>query len=1086
MMQHLVIPSGAKGGKGGKGGGGGGGGSEAPDNLRSIQYAKILDLIGEGVIGGMVDGLRSVIYDGVRVMNPDGSYNFSSVSLYWNQGDPNQSVMPGQSSIEAEIAVGVQIKTTTPATRTIAAGSTANRVRVTVAVPSLQQADKKGNVFGTQVDFQILLQSNGGGYQLVTNYRIQGKTSGRYQRAITFPLVGSGPWDVRIVRTTADSTSQLLANDLYWDTYAEITDAKLRYRNSALVGTAIDAAQFSSIPQRIYEVYGLIIQVPNNYDPPTRTYVGTWDGTFKTAYSNNPAWVFYDLVTNTRYGIGTFITAAQVDKFALYAIAKWCDELVPNGQGGSEPRWTCNAVINDRQEAFDLLQSIASIFRGAHFWTGGQLVAIADRPLDPVGIYTNANVVDGVFTYAGSDMKARHTQAAVTWNDPQNLGQPRVSLIDDQDGISRYGLNRLDLIGIGCTSEGQAIRIGKWALYTELNETETVKFSVGLDGAWCRPGDVIQIADILIAGTRRGGRIGAGSTGSLVKLDAPVTFASPGPAYISLVRQDGVVQTVAIAVSALNTPLSSVTPVTTIVPPPQLGATWVISTGDIETQLYRVVAVEQGDNDQTFTISALIHNPSKWGYVERDLALAERDVSNFALPTVTNLVAVEHLVQLSAISLASVVNLSWTSKAALFEVRYRRRSGNWTTQTLAALTIDLPVETGTYEFMVTPVSSVGIRGTTAQTSLTVVGLAGLPTDPENFRIQRVGDVAMLSWAATVDLDVQIGGHWEIRYSPRTSGVEWTTSNIAIRQVAGAATSAEMPYRPGTYLLKPVDSSGFYSSNASVIVSADDTSEHINFIRMCESPTWPGTLNGTAVQLPQQWLMLTNQGGLVDDMTDLIDTWTEIDNLPLGPSGSGDGTGYYYFSTPIDMGSVAPVKLTSELLAFPYLAASVFVDDRTGTVNDWQDWDASDIGASGMALMEVSQTDDDPALSSASWTDWMALQAASYIGRGFRFRLRLEAPENENVAVEEACISADISNKQDSANDVVWVNPAMTIAFTTKFFQPPALAISIQGANVGDTWRITAKTAASFTIELLTSGGAVITAARTFDWQAQGY
>jgi hypothetical protein len=296
----------------------------------------------------------------------------------------------------------------------------------------------------------------------------------------------------------------------------------------------------------------------------------------------------------------------------------------------------------------------------------------------------------------------------------------------------------------------------------------------------------------------------------------------------------------------------------------------------------------------------------------------------------------------------------------------------------------------------------------------------------------------------------------------------------------------LPYRNGTYLIKARDSSGFYSKNAAIIITTSDDTQHLNFLTLCDSPLWPGVKQGTAVQNPQQWLVLNATGGLVDDMSDQVDTWSEVDSLPVGSGGGGEGEGLYFFSSTIDMGGVFPTRLTDSLLAFPYVSSSVFVDERAGTTNDWADWDAPDEGASGMAVMEVSQTNDDPALPTAVWSAYQGMQASTYTGRGFRFRLRLEAPENENIAVEEACITADISAKQDSGNDIVWVPNSMDILFTTKFFQPPAIAISIQNATVGDTWKLTNKTKTGFTIQLLTSAGAVITGARTVDWQSQGY
>jgi hypothetical protein len=955
-----------------------------------------------------------------------------------------------------------------------------------MSVPSLSSTDKKGNVSGTSVSFQVQLQANGGGYQVISNYTISGKTSGRYQRSLTFPLTGNPPWDIRIVRTTADSTSQLLQNDLYWDTYAMLTDAQIRYRNSAIIGVAIDASQFSSIPSRTYEVLGMIIQVPTNYDPTSRTYSGVWNGTFKVAYSNNPAWIFYDLVTNTRYGIGNFISGAQIDKFALYSIAQWCDGLVPDGRGGYEPRWVCNAVINDRQEAFDLLQSMASVFRGAHYWTGGQLVTIADKPTDPVGIYTNANVINGTFDYQGSDLRARHTQVAVTWNDPANLGQPRVSLVDDQDAISRYGLNRLDLTGVGCTTEQQAIRIGKWALYTENNELETVKFSVGLDGAWCRPGDVIHVSDVLVAQERRGGRLLAQTTSNTLYLDHPVVFNDNSLSYVSVIKGDGTIATVQVAIPSLGDDQLTLAPLSVIDPAPLAGSPWVLSTGDLETALFRVVSVEQGDDDVTFAITALSHNPSKWAYVELGYPLANRDVTNFALPTITNLAVSETLVAITTVSLLIVVSLSWESKAPRFEVRWRKIDGIWVTANTIDMSFDLDATLGVYEFLVTPLSAAGIRGKSAYIQHEVVGLTGAPNDVKNFRIQNINAMAHLTWAPATDADVLAGGVFELRFSPSTSSVGWGGANVIVTAVPGNATTVEVPYRLGTYLIKAKDTSGIYSSNAALVITTQSATSYRTYQRICDNPDWLGFKDGTMKQMPQEWIVLGESGGLWDEQLANLDTWPAIDLLPLGVSGSTDTTGYYYFEDMLDIGGVFPVILTADILAFPYVEGTTFIDDRPGDADSWQDWDAVGEDANGMAVMELRQTDQDPADSGAIWTGWGGMIASQYEGRGFQFRLRLEAPAGQNIAVEQACVWIDFTAKQDSGADVVWTPNSQTITFTTQFFDTPAIAIAVQGAVTGDYAQLSAKSNTGFTMVLRNSAGAVIVAARTFDWQAQGY
>jgi hypothetical protein len=348
-------------------------------------------------------------------------------------------------------------------------------------------------------------------------------------------------------------------------------------------------------------------------------------------------------------------------------------------------------------------------------------------------------------------------------------------------------------------------------------------------------------------------------------------------------------------------------------------------------------------------------------------------------------------------------------------------------------------------------------------------------------------MAHLTWSPATDIDVLAGGTFELRYSPRTSGVGWNSANILVTAIPGTATTVEVPYRGGTYMIKAHDTSGIYSGNAAVVVASNAAGNYALFQNMCENPNWVGMHNGTVVQVPQQWLVLGGSGGLVDDQTALVDDWPDVDTLAAGTSGStATGVGIYYFSQQLDMGGVFDVILTADMLAFPYLSGSTFIDDRTGDADSWQDWDAADSDATGMAVMEIRQTDQDPASGSAIWSAWGGMIASQYSGRGFQFRIRLEAPIGQNIAVEEACVLADFSAKQDSGNDLVWVNPSMTITFAIKFFYTPAIAISIQSAVTGDYAKITAKSPTGFTIQLLNASNAVITAARTFDWQAQGY
>lgn len=1073
---------GMKGGKGGSSSSGAGGGVEAPNNLRSKQTARIIDLLSEGVIAGPTNGAHSIFFDGVPLVDPSGNPNFAAWQVAGHSGWPDQSVLPGFAAQQAETAVSLQVKTTTPLTRTIL-DPNVTRIRVTVAVPALQQQqDTKGNINGTDVTFNIYLQANGGGFALLGQITISGKTNTRYQRSLLFAVFGSPPWDIRVVRVTPDSTVNTLQNDLWWDSYTEIIDTQVNYTLSAVCGITIDAEQFQSIPKRTYQINGLIIAIPSNYDPTARTYSGVWDGTFKWAFSNNPAWVFLDLVINHRYGLGDFIGVNDIDKWTLYRIAQWCDGWVPNGRGGYEPRWVCNAVVGDQHEAFDLLQSMVSVFRGWTSWAGGQMVPGADMPADPTMLYTNANVIDGTFNYASADRRGRHNQYLVSWNDPANLGQARVAIVEDQPSISKFGIQKSDVIAIGCTSESQAIRVGKWMLFTDNYEADTVTFTTGLDTAWCRPGDIIQIADVNIGGERRGGRI-VSATASQIVIDAPITWI-PGPDYwMSCVMPDGHVETKFVtSFGPDNVTINLVSPFSQA-PLPE--TVWVLASSDLQPTLWRVLRVAETDPDR-YEVNAQIHHPDKWAYVENNIALSNPDITNIgAVPPVYNLNATDYLVGLSAISVGSRMLISWQSDAPVFDVSWRPQNGNWMSVRTDQQAHDVEATETVYDIWVTPINAIGRRGATSKIQYTVIGRYRPPADVRNFRIQVINGVAMFQWAPSQDVDVMIGGCFEMRYSPSTTGATWTSANTILTSIPGTATTVEVPYRPGTYLIKAKDIVGLFSVNAAVIVTTQPDEGYQPYLRICEQPDWRGNKNNTEVREPQDWLVLGMTGGYWDDQADFIDTWPTVDVLPYGPTPSpADGT--YTFFNGIDMGGIFPVRLTVDMLAFPFVDSDVFIDQRVGNVDDWQSWDDAGDDGAGMVTIRVRQTDDDPASHAAHWTDWAQFIGGQYIGRGFQFQAWLTAPAGQNVAIEELCILADISAKSDHGADVIWVPNKMHITYAVKFFNVPSISIAIQQGVVGDTFRISNKTREGFDLELIGSTGAIITAPRTFDWIAQGY
>ncbi|ERJ35103.1 Phage tail fiber protein [Burkholderia sp. AU4i] len=622
-MKKVYAESGLKRIGGAKGGGGGGsGGGESPDNLHSIARAKVLDIISEGPIVGLVRGMQSVFLDGTPIQNSDGSVNFQNYSVDVRTGTLDQEFMPGFPAVERESAVGVPLTSDAPWVRQVQ-NTQLSAVRVRFGVPALQKSDPATGVFGYRVEYAIDLSVDGGSYAQVLSSAFDGKTTSLYERShrIELPRATTG-WLVRVRRITPNAHSSLIADTVNIEAITEVIDRKLRYPMTALVGMTFDARSFSQVPVRSYHIRGLIVRVPSNYDPETRTYSGAWNGTFKPAWTNNPAWIFYDLLLNDRYGLGKTVDASMIDKWGLYEIARYCDVMVSDGRGGVEPRFTCNCVIQSAADAYKVLQDIASVFRGISYWGPGAVVASADMPSDPVYVYTAANVIDGAFRYVGSERKTRYTVALVSYNDPSNQYKQAVEYVPDDDGIARYGVIKTQVTAFGCTSQAQAHRLGRWLLLTSRYESGTVSFKVGMDGVLVGPGQVIAIADPRKAGRRIGGRIRA-AAGNVVTLDKAPTVA-PGDRFTAILPT-GVAQYR--AVKSVNGDVLTLADRFDADPVP--GAVWMLENAEVAAQLYRVVSVQEGDDDGRieYTITATMHEPGKYAAIDDGAQIQQRPVT---------------------------------------------------------------------------------------------------------------------------------------------------------------------------------------------------------------------------------------------------------------------------------------------------------------------------------------------------------------------------------------------------------------------------------------------------------------------------
>ncbi|WP_338568685.1 host specificity protein J [Pseudomonas canadensis] len=767
---------------------------EAPDNLQSTAFARILDLVSEGEIRGPADGTRSVFLGETPLANADGSLNFSGVTLDVRTGSQDQLHIPGFPSVESEIGVGVELRSDQPYVRAVT-NLQLSAIRVRMSVPRLAQTNtSNGNTDGYTVQYRIELRTDGGPYVQVLASAFSGKTTTKYERThrIDLPPANSG-WQIRVVRTTPNSTSSAIADTTSIDAVTEVIDAKLRYPGSAMIGVQFDASQFQSIPTRSFDLYGRIIRVPSNYDPETRTYLGVWDGSFKNAWTDNPAWIFYDLLLHFRYGLGHLLNAGQVDKWELYRIGQYCDQMVPDGKGGTEPRFTCNLYLSVRADALKVLQDLSTTFRGMAYWAAGSVMAVADIPEDPVYTYSNANVIEGKFGYFGSAKKTRYTVALVSWNDPADFYRQKVEYVDDQAGISRYGIQQTEITATGCTSQAQAQRVGKWALLTNRLETESVGFSVGLDGTLARPGQIIRVADNDRAGRRIGGRLRSSTLDTLV-LDADVS-AYPGDT-ITLIMPTGTA--VSRVIKSVGYPLTwdstgitwdngNVTLDTTGFPAevqqvvlvedlddlPPTHSMWAIDSPTLAVQQFRVMSVveDSSDTEIKFTVSAVRHNSSKYGAIDNGSKI-ERPPITVIPPSVqkppTNVtVSNDHFVDQG--SAVSVMTIKWDKpeSAIAYEVYWRKNDGDWIFAGRTGTTsVDVSgIYAGRYVAKVRAINSLDIGSVFATSAETV--LAGKTTPPpvvSAFTAQSIVFGIKLKWEIPAGLSTADLQRTEIWYS----------------------------------------------------------------------------------------------------------------------------------------------------------------------------------------------------------------------------------------------------------------------------------------------------------------------------------
>jgi predicted phage tail protein len=859
-QDDLIIGAGGGGGKGG--GGTGGTPSEAKDNLESTAYAQVIDLISEGEIegfatpskAGLVRGtteyntasLKDIYLDNTPILRASasnsspaaGSYNFKNVTVHTRFGTGNQGRIPFGDQISEEVGVGLAVEKDVPITRTIT-DTNVDQVRVTLSVPQLQKIQDDGDIVGSSVRIHIQRQYAGGGFTTVVDDTLTGRTADQYQRDYLIDLRGqdpsSFPVDIRIVRVTDDADSAKISNGIVWTSYTEIVQAKLNYPHSALVGLRIDAEQFRNVPSRSYLVRGLKVRIPSNATVSSATgrlvYSGTWNGTFQAAqWTSDPAWCLWDLLTKQRYGLGSHIKEAQLDKWAFYSASQYCSALVPDGFGGTEPRFSCNASIQAPTDAYKLINDLCSVFRAMPYWSTGALTISQDRPADPSYLFTLANVAEEGFSYSGSDIKTRPNVVVVQYLDLKSR-DAAYEQVEDRTAIQRYGVIKQEVTAFACTSRGQAARIGEWILYAAQYETEVVSFTASIEaGVVVRPGQVIEIADPVRAGARRGGRIMAAST-TQITIDS--TEGVPSSGEVSVILPDGTIET-----RSGNRVGTVVTLSSALSKTPNVGSVWVFrSGGGIQTSYWRVLTVEEQDGTQ-YAVTALSYNASKYDFIERDRKLQFRDVTNLGQPVEppTNLSLTETLYEYQGQVRAKIL-ISWKPRVGVnqYRVRWRKTDSNWDRYTTQSPDHEvLNITPGVFTVQVYSLDAFGRNSSTAlEGVINALGKTAPPSNVTNFQQVIDPDIGVqLQWSPVADLDLR-------DYEIRQGGTTWDDATFVTRVAATAYKLGILQPGSVTYRIKARDTSNVYS--------ATDATRTVT-ITAADAPTISSTIEDPVVSL----------------------------------------------------------------------------------------------------------------------------------------------------------------------------------------------------------------------------------------------
>ena len=1111
---------------------------QAPNNnLQSKQISRIVDLLCEGEIEGYPSAraytrgtteynralLKDIFLDNTPLVNPaanpaneyqESDKNFKGVSVSPRYGTVDANGVSTQTYLtelgndtETEVSVNAQCvgwvypaQTPIPVVRTIT-DTNIDQVRVTMSIPGLSSLNPREGEKGHRLFITIEVQvGTSNAYEtIVDRDEVAGHTSNLYQRdylidilnaarPINIRVTKEGEWDNGLVG------SNTVVGNLIWASYTKIIKSKTVYPHSALIGLKFDSEQFNNIPSRTYRVRGLKVKVPSNATVDSAkgflVYTGVWDGTFSATkkWTKCPVWILYDLLINKRYGFGAQVTVAQLDASSFYAASAYANTLVPDGEGGQEPRFACNVNIQTQEEAYKLINDLCSVFRAMPYWSVGSIAFSQDRPSDPGYIFNQSNVTEEGFSYSGSSLKTRHTVVGVKYFD-MDARDHAYEVVEDAELIQKYGMVKTEIEAFACTSRGQARRVGRWMLYEEANTTEVVTFTTGIAaGTQVRPGTVVQVMDPVRAGRVRGGRVSVANSAVSITLDrsAELMFTDTVPSTFrfNVMLPDGTYQGVEGA--TINGNL--VTLPTALRALPTVGAPWVIGVTTLSSQLFRVVSVQEQDGDK-YVITGVKYDYSKYDYIERDTPLAPRDITDLNEPPAapTGLTASELLYESNGQVLSKVL-VSWAPQQNItqFVFRYRFENGNWTTVFTKSPDYEiLNSGVGRYSFELQAENSVlntNIkRSGTATRIFDALGKTAPPeTIPDLFIAPIDAHTAELYWPQSADLDVRIGGQVRIRHTPEIGvNATWGRSNDIVPAVNGSSTRKIVPLLEGTYLIRAVDSTGNESAGTATVVvdlpAPQDSFLIQEYREDDDSPPFQGTATNMFYSVDEGGLVLTATG-LIDDITD----WDSVSNIDF--YGDTSSSGSYQFLSTLDVNQVYDIDLQAILSTRAFQPGNLW-DDRTELIDEWDDIDGDDLSAVN-AQLYVRATNDNPS-GTPTWGDWQPFVNGTTRGRGFQFKVEATSHNPvQNIVLQQLGAFVKFQRRTETQRNLSSGAGSYAVTFPTAFYATPSVGITAQDMSQGDYFTISSASRTGFTVTFRNSGGSIVS--RTFDYQAVGH